>query len=140
MRICVIILTRSRITVTPMASLAKATAMDIAAAPRGGARSTRRVAGLYAVFVLLVLGLIELQPRAGADVALLAAPWSAPGRAALIAASADGDVVSATRWPFVIIAHPRARHFTASAYAHGAWLVFDAGLIAGCRPPRGTAL
>ena len=81
----------------------------------------------------MLLGLIDVQPTAGADVAVLASPWSGPGRAALIAAAADGDIVGATRFSFIIVAHPRSSRFTARAYAHGAWFVFDAGLIAGCR-------
>jgi len=81
----------------------------------------------------MVLGLIELQPKAGADVAVLAPPWSGPGAAAVMVAAADGDIVGATRFPFIIVAHPRSSRFVARAYARGAWLVFDAGLIAGCR-------
>ena len=83
--------------------------------------------------------MIELQPKVGADAAVLTPPWSAPGGAALVVAAADGDVVGGTRWPFVIIAHPRSARFTATAYARGAWFVFDAGLIAGCRPSNDVA-
>ena len=92
-----------------------------------------RVVGVYAIFILILLLLIEAQPRAGADVAVMAPMWSGPGRAAVIAAGADGDIIGATRFPFIIVAHARSSHFTARAYAQGAWLVFDAGLIAGCR-------
>jgi hypothetical protein len=93
----------------------------------------------YAAGVALVLGVIELQPRPDADAAVLVSPWAPPSRAAAVAAMANGDVISATRWPFLIIAHARSTHFADAAYAHGAWLVFDAGLIAGCRPPKAAA-
>jgi hypothetical protein len=76
---------------------------------------------------------MDAQPRAGADIAVLAPPWSGPSRAAVIAAASDGDIVGGTRFAFIIVAHPRSPRFVAEAYAHGAWLVFDAGLIAGCR-------
>jgi hypothetical protein len=102
-------------------------------------RVSIRLVGAYFAFVLGILGLIELQPKPGGDAAIVTAPWSAPGRAALIAAAADGDFVSATRFSFVLIAHPRSAHFTATAYAKGAWLVFDAGLLAGCRPQNDAA-
>ena len=91
------------------------------------------IVGAYAAFILTLLGVVEAQPRAGADIAVMAPMWSGPGRAAVIAAAADGDIVGATRFPFIIVAHARSPHFVAKAYAHGAWLVFDAGLIAGCR-------
>ncbi len=91
------------------------------------------IAFAYAAFIAAVLGLMDVQPRAGADVAVLAPPWSGPGRAAIIAAAGDGDIVGGTRFSFIVVAHPRSPRFVAEAYAHGAWLVFDAGLIAGCR-------
>jgi hypothetical protein len=93
----------------------------------------------YAAFVVAVLSLIEVQPRAGADVAVLVSPWSGPGRAAIVAAAGDGDMVAGTRFPFIVVAHPRSARFVAQAYAHGAWFVFDAGLVAGCRSPGEAA-
>ena len=93
----------------------------------------------YALGLVCVLGLVELQPRAGTEVAVLVSPWSSPARAATLAAQANGDVVGGTRWPFIIVARPRDARFVANAYARGAWLVFDAGLIAGCRPHERTA-
>jgi len=112
-----------------------------ACATPGGIRSSHcgRIVFAYAVFVVAVLGLIDVQPRAGADVAVLAPLWSPAGRAAVIAAAADGDIVGGTRFSFLVVAHPRSPRFIAEAYAHGAWLVFDAGLIAGCRLPAQAA-
>ena len=94
---------------------------------------SRRAVAIYALGILLLLGLVELQPRTGADAAVLVSPWSPAPAAAAIIAGADGDIVSATRWPFIIIAHPRSSQFATAAYARGAWFVFDAGVLAGCR-------
>ena len=103
------------------------------------ARLSSRVVGAYAVFIALLLGLVELQPRAGGDMAVLAAPWSSPARAGQIVAGAGGDIVGGTRFSFLIVARSGSPRFAATAYAHGAWLVFDAGLIAGCRVPNAAA-
>ncbi len=110
-------------------------------ATRGRIRSSRSslIVFTYAALVVAVLALMDVQPRAGADVAVLAPPWSGPSRAAIIAAVADGDIVGGTRFSFIVVAHPRSPRFMAEAYAHGAWLVFDAGLIAGCRSPGEAA-
>lgn len=100
-----------------------------------------RIVTAYAVGVALLLGVVELQPKAGADAALLAPPWSSSAATAALVARADGDIVGATRWPFVIVARPRSPRFTAAAYAHGAWFVFDPGVLAGCRQsPPATAV
>ena len=109
------------------------------APPRRAATVSGRLVAAYAAFVLAILGAIVLQPKTGGDAAVLVAPWSGPARAARVVASADGDVLSGTRWPFIIIARPLSRHFVADAYVQGAWLVFDAGLIAGCHPQARTA-
>ncbi len=106
--------------------------------PRRGTMVSGRVVVAYAVFVAALLGLAELQPKAGGDIAVLAAPWSAPARAGAIVAAADGDIVGGTRFSFLIVARSASPRFAATAYAHGAWLVFDAGLIAGCRVPTGA--
>ncbi len=107
--------------------------------PGSGAGISVRVVAAYAIGVALLLGLVELQPRTGADVAVLAPPWSSPSSAAAIVAGADGDIVGGTRWPFVIVAHARTSQFVAAAYAKGAWFVFDAGVLAGCRQPKAGA-
>ncbi len=117
----------------PVSASAKAREIGSrAASPASGRVSVRGIVA-YAAFVMVVLSLVELQPKADADVAVLVPPWSGPGRAAVVAARADGDIVGATRFSFILVAHPRSPVFTARAYANGAWLVFDAGLIAGCR-------
>ena len=90
------------------------------------------IASLFAAGVALVPAAIALAPKADNPVVIVAAPWSAAGDAARIAAAAGGSIVSATG--HVAIARFSTDAFASQLYRAGALLVLDATLVTACLP------
>jgi hypothetical protein len=87
----------------------------------------------YGVCVLVALFAVWLSPVPGSDVAVLV--W--PGREARFEGIAlhhsGADMIARSRWPNLIIARPNRTDFIARAYQHGAILIFNPRILAGCQ-------
>ena len=90
------------------------------------------IATLFALGVALVPAAIALAPKAASPVVIVAAPWTAAGDAARIAAAAGGSILSATG--HIAIARFSTDAFVSQLYRAGALLVLDATLVTACFP------
>jgi hypothetical protein len=90
------------------------------------------IASLFAAGVALVPAAIALAPKAENPVVIVAAPWSAVGDAARMAAAAGGSIVAASGR--VAIARFSTDAFVSQLYRAGALLVLDATLVTACLP------
>ncbi len=97
-------------------------------APRGGRGS---LVALNAALIIVVLVAVALSPPANGPVAVFVSPWG--GSAAEIVARADGRLVAAGGFPWVVIANSDGTGFVQRLYDAGAWLVSDPRLAVGCR-------
>jgi hypothetical protein len=90
------------------------------------------IAGAFALCAGLLPAGAALAPKAGAPVAVIAAPWAEDGAAVRIVAAADGFVLGATGRGGVAIAASEASDFIARLYQSGASVVVDAGALSAC--------
>ena len=90
------------------------------------------IASLFATGVALVPAAIALAPKAANPVVIVAAPWSATGDAARIAAATGGSILSATG--HIAVARFSTDAFVSQLYRAGALLVLDATLVTACFP------
>ena len=90
------------------------------------------IASLFATGVALVPAAIALAPKVANPVVIVAAPWSATGDAARMAAAAGGSILSATG--HIAIARFSTDAFVSQLYRAGALLVLDATLVTACFP------
>lgn len=89
-----------------------------------------RIAGIASLAALVPL-FVALSPDADGNVVVIASPFD-PRSAVEIMASAEGSLVSATRFASIVVARSERPGFVARLHGAGAILVLDSRLIGGC--------
>jgi hypothetical protein len=84
-----------------------------------------------ALFSLVAVAAIELEPAAQGPVAAVFPPWWSGPRAMLAAASA-GPVVRLGALPFIVVTLPAAGGGFARLRRQGAWLLLNPQAVGGC--------
>jgi hypothetical protein len=97
------------------------------------------IGALFALCAGLLPAGVALAPKAGAPVAVIAAPWADDAEALRIVAAADGSVLGTTPRGGVAIATSVAADFVARLYRAGAAAVIDAGAVSACLSIAGEA-
>jgi hypothetical protein len=89
---------------------------------------------VYGLMLTAVILAVYFMPRPDSDVAVLVSPFASHAAAVNTVARADGLIVDAGRWPFIVLARPAAdgAAFPARLYKAGALIVFSPGIMAGC--------
>ena len=103
----------------------------MAARKAGGWRVMAAVVGMIVVSVLPILW-IEAQPRGGAEVAAVFAPWATRESAFAQAMAAGGTVVREGTIDTILIVHGSDPGLIGRLYAAGAWAVIDPVAFGGC--------
>ncbi|MDC7683154.1 hypothetical protein PQU92_07685 [Asticcacaulis sp. BYS171W] len=91
------------------------------------------VAGGFGLCLLLLIA-NGLAPRPGKSVAVLTLPLSSVAETGLVVARAGGQFEDAALSGRIIVARSDDPHFIDRLYTQGAVLVFNPGILAGCRP------
>jgi hypothetical protein len=105
--------------------------MTVAARKAGGWRVMAAALGMIVLSVVPVLW-IAAQPREGADVAAVFAPWATRESAFAGVVAAGGMVVRQGTLDTILVVHGGTPGLIGRLYAAGAWAVIDPVAFGGC--------
>lgn len=87
---------------------------------------------LFAIVTTAAIVCIGTRPRAGDDVVVFVAPWSAPQQIARVVALSGGQFVSATNLDWAVVARSDEEQFANRLYANGALAIAGSSIAALC--------